>query len=446
MTSHHFHIILLIICGVMTCQGHVPAAVADDDSSATAEVHLSRSGSLGQMIPVVEAIATFQERVRKKPQDQRSRMVLGQLYVRLAKETGRHSAYASAEKVFRQALVELPESSTVKTHLAAVLEAQHQFEEALQLSESACLSHPSNTSALATAFDCQMALGRYAAADTSLQKLKAAEGSIPPVQARQAQLAEIQGKPREAIVLLEAALATSIEHGTSTVSWYQFRLGTLFDGQGELNRAAEHYQKAMTADSSFLPAKISLARVTALQGQLMLAEDLYREVLAFRPSAAAYIGLSDVLSIAGQKQQAETCLDRAGQLMDEEYQALPDCHSRQLSRFHSDYQRDTALSLQLAEQDLRIRQDIYAYDTLAWALLKCGRAKEALIQIQKALSMNTQDALLHFHAGMIYVACGDRQQAIRSFETALAINGHFDLRQAEMARRQLSTLAGLTKF
>ncbi|MCA9085547.1 MAG: hypothetical protein KDA81_15915 [Planctomycetaceae bacterium] len=132
--------------------------------------------------------------------------------------------------------------------------------------------------------------------------------------------------------------------------------------------------------------------------------------------------------------------------MDEEYQALPDCHSRQLSRFHSDYQRDTALSLQLAEQDLKIRQDIYAYDTLAWALLKCDRAKDAVIQIQKALSMNTQDAHLHFHAGMIYVACGDRQQAIRSFETALSINGHFDLRQAEMARRQLSTLAGLTKF
>jgi tetratricopeptide (TPR) repeat protein len=87
-----------------------------------------------------------------------------------------------------------------------------------------------------------------------------------------------------------------------------------------------------------------------------------------------------------------------------------------------------------------VRQDIYAYDVLAWALLKNGRPEQARAAIEQALRLGTRDAKLFFHAGMIYARLGERDKARQFLRRALATNPHFHVLHSEVAERTLEDL------
>jgi regulator of sirC expression with transglutaminase-like and TPR domain len=79
---------------------------------------------------------------------------------------------------------------------------------------------------------------------------------------------------------------------------------------------------------------------------------------------------------------------------------------------------------------------------LAWALYKNGRHADAKRAASRALRLGTEDAMFHYHAGMIAAALGHRRAATHHLERALALGPAFDVRQAPMARAELETLRG----
>ena len=78
----------------------------------------------------------------------------------------------------------------------------------------------------------------------------------------------------------------------------------------------------------------------------------------------------------------------------------------------------------MARQDLELRRDIHAYDTLAWVCFKKGMLAEAEPTMQKALARGTREASLLYHAGMIARAGGDPERAKDCFTRAREINPH----------------------
>ena len=58
-------------------------------------------------------------------------------------------------------------------------------------------------------------------------------------------------------------------------------------------------------------------------------------------------------------------------------------------------------AVQLAQQELTNRGDVFTHDALAWALAVAGRTAEATTYINQALSEGTVDARLFLHAGII---------------------------------------------
>jgi tetratricopeptide (TPR) repeat protein len=97
-------------------------------------------------------------------------------------------------------------------------------------------------------------------------------------------------------------------------------------------------------------------------------------------------------------------------------------------------------ALELAQGELDIRQDVFSYDALAWALLKNGQLEAAQEAIAKALKMGTPEASFHYHAGMIAAALGKKADAVRELQQALTLNPQFDLRQAAIAQAKLKEL------
>lgn len=98
----------------------------------------------------------------------------------------------------------------------------------------------------------------------------------------------------------------------------------------------------------------------------------------------------------------------------------------------------------MARRAYEQRQSIHAADTLAWAGYRAGDLTAADTLILEALRLNTQDAQLLYHAGIIAAAL-QRPAARDYLNRALQLNPNFDFAQAEQARATLAALPGRQK-
>jgi tetratricopeptide (TPR) repeat protein len=114
--------------------------------------------------------------------------------------------------------------------------------------------------------------------------------------------------------------------------------------------------------------------------------------------------------------------------------------NRELAIFYADHDRKLPDALTLAEKELDVRHDVYTSDALAWALLKNHQAVRAKEEMQRALRMGTKDALMEYHAGMIYGALGDTTEESLHLKRALALNPRFHVLFADQATKMLAGL------
>ena len=94
-------------------------------------------------------------------------------------------------------------------------------------------------------------------------------------------------------------------------------------------------------------------------------------------------------------------------------------------------------ALARARDAYRERKSIDGDDVLGWALYKNGRCGEALAHSRRALRLGTRDALKIFHRGMIELCLGRKAAGRAELRRALAINPHFSLLYAPVAREAL---------
>ncbi|MDX6400913.1 MAG: hypothetical protein QOF27_1519, partial [Gaiellaceae bacterium] len=81
------------------------------------------------------------------------------------------------------------------------------------------------------------------------------------------------------------------------------------------------------------------------------------------------------------------------------------------------------------------RPSIDGEDALAWALARNGRCGEALSHSKRALRLGTLDAAKFFHRGMIERCLAHHAIATHWFRRAVALNPHFSVLWAPVARR-----------
>jgi tetratricopeptide (TPR) repeat protein len=118
-------------------------------------------------------------------------------------------------------------------------------------------------------------------------------------------------------------------------------------------------------------------------------------------------------------------------------------YNRELAYFYADHDIKLPEALELARREVENRQDIYAYDLLAWMLYKNGQPEAAQQAMREALKLGTKDAKLFFHAGMIAKRLGDTIKAQAYLRQALATNPHFHLALSEVAQQTLRGLQAL---
>ena len=95
-----------------------------------------------------------------------------------------------------------------------------------------------------------------------------------------------------------------------------------------------------------------------------------------------------------------------------------------------------------ARHQFERQPNIKITDALAWCLYKARQFAAAKTTIDQALALGTKDPLMLYHAGMIHLSLGERENAKKYLAEALSINRHFSIRHAPEAVRTLQELGG----
>ncbi len=154
--------------------------------------------------------------------------------------------------------------------------------------------------------------------------------------------------------------------------------------------------------------------------------------------------LGDLYHLSGREREAAARYELVEQLGEHSRKVHGTPFDRHIALFYADHdlRPEEAYALARGEYDAG-RHDIYGADALAWTALKSGRIAEAQSALKEALKLNTLDARLLYHAGMVARAAGEKAAALDYLQRALTLNPGFDPLQSKVATETLKSLTAL---
>ncbi len=388
--------------------------------------------------PADRAIREAEARLTAQPQDSTLSVALATAYMQKARESGDASYYGRAEAAVKQALSVQPDSVEALRTLAWVQTGKHEFREALATAERLRERLPDDPLVHGLLGDAAVELGEYKRAEEEFQIMLDLRPGMASY-SRAAYLRELYGDPDGAIEFMERAAKTGSAKDPEPLAWCLVQLGNLYFNQGRLGKAELAYNNALIVFPHYYQALAALGRVRGAARQYPEALDLYRQAVEIVPAPDLIAATGDLLMLSGKSDEAEKQY-RLVEYIEHVNEVNQVTYTRQLGLFYADHDRQLEEAEKLAEAEVQRRSDIYSFDTLAWVYYKRGRFPEAQKAMTQALRLETQDALLLFHAGMIARGLGDKAQAKSYLQRAVDINPYFSLRDGDTARKTLAEL------
>jgi tetratricopeptide (TPR) repeat protein len=379
-------------------------------------------------------VASLQQELRAHPRDAHAWGLLGLAYQQRAREVADPSYYPKSEGALRRALRLTPNDLVATSGLASLALSRHRFREALGLARQAHTLSPSTAQVYGLLGDAQLELGRYRAAFDDFDRLARLKPSLAAY-SRVAYARELLGRPAAAIAAMQQAVDAATGEPEPT-GWPRAQLGKLYWASGRLDAAAAQYRAALSVFPGYVHALDALAQVEGARGHFGRAIALERQAVAETPLPQFVAYLGDLYAAArrpalARRQYALVDVIRRLQVANGVETDL------ETALFRADHGVRLRETLHLARLARRERPSIDGDDVLAWTLERNGRCGEALRYSEHAVRLGTKDAPKLFHRGMIERCLGRTADGNRFLRRALALNPHFSLLWAPVARRAL---------
>lgn len=406
-----------------------PAAVGDQAPAA---------GATGLVSPD-ERVAFWEPRVAADPRDYLSALHLADAYADRARATADLADLQRAEAALIRAAAVAPKLLVVARQ-AQIAFALHEFPRAASLADEVLAESPNDLTALAVAGDALLETGDLARARQHYDRLNILAPSAP-VWSRMGRLAFLEADISAAFSLVGRAIQDAEANGFGDeAAFYRYQLGELHRSTGDLAAAGVAYETALDALPGYPAATIGLAMTREAEGRRTEAIALLEAATTRLPTPEAMAALGDLHFLTGDTEAAERAyalVERIGEIA----RATGAVYDRQLILFAADHDRAVETAISLAESELALRHDIYAWDALAWALYKGDRLDEAAVAANHAMALGTPDPRLAYHAGMIAAARGETDLAQRWLTQALAGAAYLPPLQVPVAEVTLAALS-----
>lgn len=252
--------------------------------------------------------------------------------------------------------------------------------------------------------------------------------------ARAAHVRWLTGDLNGAIELMRLAIAGSSPNDAEAAAWAYTRLSLYQLQRGATKDSLDSCSAALSLKSDYAPAMFARGRVLlALHRPIDAVVELQRAA-ELNPLPEYQWALADALVLTGDRgraKQVESQIIERGATED----------PRSFSLYLATRSENVEQAVQLAQQELTNRGDIFTHDALAWALAVAGRTAEAQEHARQALSEGTVDERLFLHAGIIAASTttSHRQMAAaKSPQITRATRRRFTIRPT-MARTRHET-------
>lgn len=423
---------VIALAGVLLAVGTALGSPSDPQPGASTPTAQEATGA--RRATGLEALQADAERV---PRDPARWSALGLAYVQQARLTADPSWYAKADEALDRSMqIEPAENAEALTGQAALAAGQHNFADALRLSNASLALNDYSPTTYGVHVDALTEMGRYDEALTAAQRMLALRPGLDSY-SRLSYAFELRGDiPRARLALEEAGKSATTPADQAFVSFY---LGELAFSQGDLAGAAGFYDEALRADPSYLSAQAGRGKVRAATGETDAALADYRAVVDRLPQPSYLVELGELLEATGNVAEAQEQYDVV-RILQQAFASTGSDVDSELALFEADH-GDPAAALRFAEQAYRDRPDtISVQDAYAWALHANGRSDEALPVARQALRLGTRNPTLLAHLGTIEAAAGDRAAARTHLSAALELNPAFNPLLAPRAEELLASL------
>lgn len=222
--------------------------------------------------------------------------------------------------------------------------------------------------------------------------------------ARAAHVRWLTGDLAGAMELMKLATSASSPNDPDSAAWAFTRLALYQLQRGATKQALESCDAALSLQSDYAPAMFARGRTLLAINRADEALVQLQRAAKLNPLPEYQWALEDALKVDSQIVARSNTED-----------------PRTLSLYLATRNQDVERAVNLAQQELTKRRDVFTHDALAWVLAAAGRAPEAQQQMNEALSEGTADARLYLHAGVIAALNNDNKQATRWLEEAAAI-------------------------
>ncbi len=381
-------------------------------------------------------------------------------YLERYRETGDSADATRAEQAARASLaVRTHGNSDAYFQLSRSLLTQHRFPEALVAARSASALNPVG---LRECADIEIEVGDYKAAARdiatsqravadSARAVAVVRGDTRPAKpdddpaflALVARLNELHGDSTGELSLLAHAVKIADADANMPVqslAWFHERLGRCLGMMGRLDEAEKSYLEGLQAFPRDYRTMAALAHLNAARGDWKQTLEWGQKAADIVPAPETLALLGDAYTALGDSKKAAAQFRLVEQIGDlAKSQGV--IYDRQRALFYADHGRNLNEAVKLARGELRVRHDLYTYDTLAWTLFKAGQLPEAAVNAKRSLAFGTRDASLYFHAGMIAAAQNQSELARTYLQRALSINPYFHPTQPATARATLARLS-----
>jgi tetratricopeptide (TPR) repeat protein len=354
-------------------------------------------------------IRKFQEEARSKQQPPEVMKRLGWAFVRKARLSYDPGYYKLAEQcafAVESQRADDPDALLLQGH---ILQSLHKFKEAESIARKLVnvRRNPADQGLLG---DVLMEQGNLTEAVGAYQQMV---NLRPDLQSytRVAHIRWLKGDLDGAIDVIQMAATAASPREPEPGAWAYTRWGIYSLQAGQLDVAETSGSFALEYAHDYPPALFLRGRVLLAQGKLSAAIESLQQAAALNPLPEYQWILADALRQAGE-------VEAAAQLEKKMISNGATNDPRTFSLFLASRGQRLQQSLQLARDELKIREDVFTLDALAWALRANGQTSEALDYSQKSLAEGTKDARLFYHAGCIAMESGRNPDARRLFSCA----------------------------
>lgn len=406
--------------GAAAAGDYLPAAVAEE---------LQRGFSAGD---TQAEIAGLQAELKANRHNVKALETLGLAYLQRVRETGDASYYPKADGILHEALAQQPNDLIATAGLGQLALARHQFRHALALGLQAKRISSTTAGVYGVIGDANLELGRYRQAFAAFNRMAAIKPSVASY-ARVSYARELLGRTRAAEQAMELAASAAVGE-KEAYAWTRVQLGLLELTTGHPRAALLQMRAARDSFPGYAFALDGTAQADAALGR-------WRAAIGYEQAAVDRVPLPQYVSFLGDLESAvghRTAARREYALIGVIQKILAANGVRNdldIALFDVDHGLDLPHALDLARKGYAGRPSIFGDDVLGWALARNGRCGEALHYSERSLRLGTKDALKLFHRGWIAQCLGRTAEARGFYRRALALNPHFSILWAPVARK-----------